>query len=330
MIGRREFITLLGAAAAWPLGARAQQPAIPVIGYLFPGTREEALEAPQFRAFHESLAELGYVEGMNILIEYRYAEGRYERLPDLAAELVRRPVAVIVTAGGTPTALAAKSATKTIPILFGIGVDPTKIGLVRNLSRPEGNLTGMISLTAAVVAKRLELLHALLPDSKKIALLTDLANAAVAEADVREMQIGAHTLGLDVLNLTVTGANEIDTAFAMLAARHADGLVVSAANRFRNRREQIVALAARYAIPTIYPFHDYTEAGGLMGYGSRSDEGGRLEAQYVSRILKGERPSDLPVQQQTRIELSINMKTAKTLGLTFPITLLGRADEVIE
>jgi putative tryptophan/tyrosine transport system substrate-binding protein len=325
---RREFIAGLGGAAAWPLVARAQQPAVPVIGYLSTGSRED--EAPGFEAFQRGLAEMGYVEGRNLAVEYRWADGRYDRLPNLVADLVRRPVAVIVTVGGLPTALAAKAATKTIPIVFRVGADPVEIGLVASLNRPGGNLTGTATLTSAVVAKRLELLHELLPAAKRIALLTSSTVSLIAEPDINEAQMGARILGLNIMVLTATSPSEIDEAFRMLGEQRAEGLLLSPDNNFTRRLEQIVALAARYEIPTIYQWHEYTRAGGLMSYGSRGDEAGRLTGIYTGRILKGEKPADLPVQQMTRIELSINLKTAKTLGLTVPQSILLRADEVIE
>jgi putative tryptophan/tyrosine transport system substrate-binding protein len=278
----------LGSAATWPVVARAQQPAVPVIGYLSTGSRDD--EAPGFGAFQRGLAEMGYVEGRNLAVEYRWAEGRYDRLPDLAADLVRRPVDVIVTVGGLPTALAAKAATKIIPIVFRVGADPVEIGLVASLNRHGGNLTGTANLTSAGVAKRLELLHELLPTAKRIALLTSSTVSLIAEPDIKEAQMGARILGLNILVLTATGPSEIYEAFRMLGEQRAEGLLVSPDNNFARRMEQIVSLAARYAVPTIYQWHEYTRAGGLMSYGSRGDEAGRLTGIYTGRILVKSRP----------------------------------------
>jgi putative ABC transport system substrate-binding protein len=325
---RREFMTLAGGAAAWPLAARAQQRAMPVIGYLAIGSRDAQRER-NLVAFRRGLDEIGYVEGRNLAIEYRWTEGRNDRLPGLASELVRRPVSVIVTSGGTPAALAAKTATNSIPIVFSVGTDPVEIGLVASLNRPGGNLTGIAQLITAVLAKRLEILHELVPSATTFALLLNPANPSV-ESETREAQSAARRLGVNVLVLNASNAAEIYTAFEKLVEQRAGGLVVSADANLTMRAEQIVALAARYAVPAIYLWRDYTVAGGLMSYGPPVPENARIQGVYAGRILKGENPGELPVQQATKIELIINMKTATALGLTVPLSLRGRADEVIE
>jgi putative ABC transport system substrate-binding protein len=321
---RREFIAGLS-AVAWPLAARAQQPTSRVIGYLILGTREEDLAA-----FHRGLGDMGYVEGRNLAIEYRWADNQYDRLPALAADLVRRQVAAIVTLGGTAVALVVKAETKTIPIVFGVGTDPVRVGLVASLNRPGGNLTGMAGLLVDVVAKRLELLHELLPAAKTIAFLGNPANRLFFESEKEEFQVGARTLGLNISILKATNSMEIDDAFRMLGERRSEGLVISGESIFRSRREQVIALAARLAVPTIYQWREDAQAGGLMTYGTSWDEGSRIVGQYVGRILKGEKPADLPVQQAAKVALTINLKTAKALGLTIPPNLLAIADEVIE
>jgi putative ABC transport system substrate-binding protein len=311
--------------AAWPRAAHAQQPAMPVIGLLRAGSPEA--DAPMVTAFRQGLKEAGYVEGHNVAIEYRWAEGHYDRLPALAADLVRRQVAEIV-AGGTPAALAAKAATSTIPIVILVGIDPVQIGLVASLNRPGGNVTGFWGLTLEVEAKRLEVLHELLRTSAAIALLVN-PNTPLTEPETKGVRDAARTLGLQLHVLDASKEGEIDAAFEKLIELRAGGLLVSVDSFFISQRDQIVALAARHAVPVIYGVREFAAAGGLMSYGLALADGLRQVGIYAGKILKGAKPADLPVQQ-VRVEFVINLKTAKTLGLTFPITLLGRADEVIE
>jgi putative ABC transport system substrate-binding protein len=325
---RREFMTLLGgAAAAWPLAARAQQP-LPVVGYL--GIETPELWASRLQAFRQGLGETGYVEGRNVAIEYRWAEGRNERLPALASDLVRRQVNVIAAPGSTASVLAAKAATQTIPIVFMVGTDPVQIGLVASLNRPGGNLTGIVNLTIEVAAKRFEVLHELAPAAASLALLVNPANRVNAEALVTETQRAARSLGVELLVLNASSQTEIEGAFATLVDRRVGGLSIGSDSLFIAHYDQIIALADRHKVPTIDQFRDFTTAGGLMSYGGSPTDAYRLAGVYTARILKGDKPADLPVQQVTKIELTINLKTAKALGITFPLTLLGRADEVIE
>jgi putative ABC transport system substrate-binding protein len=326
---RREFITLLGgAAASWPLAARAQQPAVPVIGVISAEWPDQFTD--RLRAFHNGLRETGYVEGRNVAIEYRWAEGRNDRLAALAAELVRRQVAAIVAAGSTPAALVARAATTTIPIVFYIGADPVKEGLVTSLSRPEGNVTGVVTLNVEVAAKRLELLHELVPTATIVALLVNPTNPTLAETITRDLEVAARTLGVQLHVLHASSEREIDTAFATLVELRAGALVIGADAFFNSRSEQLAALTLHHAVPAIYQYREFVSAGGLMSYGSTVADTYRPLGVLTGRILKGEKPAELPVQQATKVELIINMKTAKALGITVPLPLSGRADEVIE
>jgi ABC-type uncharacterized transport system substrate-binding protein len=321
---RRDFITLLGGAvAAWPVAGHAQQPGMPVIG-LLSGT---AARGEMWAVFRQGLQEAGYRPGQDVAMEYRWAEDQYDRLPALADDLVRRRVAVIATAG-IPAALAAKAATTTIPIVFQGGFDPVEIGLVASLNRPGRNLTGATSLALEVGPKRVEAMHELMPAAKVLALLInpDHPNAA---SQSREMQTAARALGLDIRIMQARAASEFDAAFASLAQTGAEGLVIGIGQPFSARPRQLGELAVRYKVPASFFNREFVEAGGLIGYGS-SAEVSRLAGLYVGRILKGEKPADLPVQQSTKVELIINLKTAKALGITVPLALLARADEVIE
>jgi ABC-type uncharacterized transport system substrate-binding protein len=325
---RREFITFLGgAAAAWPLAAHAQQPAMPVIGFMRSTSLADA--ADLVTAFRQGLKEAGFVEGRNVAIEYRWADGRNERLPAMAAELVRREVTVIV-AGSNPAALAAKAATATIPIVFQLGNDPVAAGLVVSLNRPGGNLTGSTNMGVEVGPKRLELLHELLPSASVFALLVNPTNPTLAETNTRDLQVAADTLGLRLHVVRASSEQELDTVFATLRQLPAGGLVIGPDAFFNGRSEQLAALAVRHAVPTIQQTREFAAAGGLMSYGSDAADSWRLAGVYTGRILKGEKPADLPVVQPTKFELIINLKSAKALGITVPPSLLTRADEVIE
>jgi putative tryptophan/tyrosine transport system substrate-binding protein len=328
MIGRREFITLLGGAAAWPLAARAQQAAMPVIGFLSAEWPDPF--ADRLRAFHEGLSETGYVEGRNLAIEYRWAEGRNDRLPALAAELTRRQVTVIVAAGSTPATLAARAATTTIPVVFYIGADPVEVGLVTSLSRPGGNLTGVVTLNVEVGAKRLELLHELVPTATIVALLLNPTSSTLAETMTRDLEAAARTLGLQLHVLYASNEREFDAAFATITQLRVGALVIGTDASFNSRSKYLAALTARNAVPAIYQYREFVSAGGLMSYGTTVVDTYRPLGIYTGRILKGEKPAELPVQQATKLELIINIRTAKVLGLTVPLPLLGRADEVIE
>jgi putative ABC transport system substrate-binding protein len=322
---RREFLTLLGGTAAWPLAARAQQ-TMPVIGFL--NSRGAGDDPHLLAAFRQGLKEAGFVEGQNLAIEYRWAEGQYDRLPALAADLVRRRVAVIAANG--LAARTAKAATKTIPIVFVAGFDPVEVGLVASLNQPGGNITGVSVLDVELGPKRLELLHELVPTANGMAVLVNPTDPARAETISRGLQTAASTLGLQLHVLQASTDHDFDTVFARLAQLQAGGLVIGGEPFFNSRSEQLGALASRHAVPAIHELPEFAAAGGLMSYGGSLTDAYRLVGVYTGRILKGERPIDLPVQQYTKIELIINLKTAKALGLTVPLALLSRADEVIE
>jgi putative tryptophan/tyrosine transport system substrate-binding protein len=327
---RRDFITLLVGAAsgAWPPAARAQQPAMPVIGLL--GSASLDLWKSRMRAFHQGLSETGYVDGQNVTIEYRWAEGRNDRLPALAADLVRHRVTVIVAPGSTPAALAAKAATSTIPIVFWIGGDPIELGLVASLNRPEGNLTGVTTLNQELVAKRVELLHEVVPGTSSMALLINPTSPTLTKTAIEDAQAAARSLGLELHLLNASTERDFDVVFANLIQLRAGGLVIGSDAFFSSRLEQLSALAISHSVPTIYQFREFAAAGGLMSYGGGLTSAFRGVGVYTGRILKGEKPADLPVQQVTKVELIINLKTAKALGLNIPLPLIGRADEVIE
>ncbi len=326
---RREFISLVGSmAAAWPFAARAQHPAMPVIGYLH--SASAAAFASLMPAFHRGLSEAGFVEGQNVAIEYRWAEGNNDVLPAMAAELVRRQVVIIVSPVSTAAALAAKAATSTIPIVFAIGADPVKIGLTASLNRPGGNATGISDVGVQLAGKRLGLLQELLPGAARFAALVNPDNPFISDAFVREVRPAAATLGRDIRIVTASTNSEIDAAFATFVNERVDAFLISPEALFVARRTQLLTLAARHAIPAIYHRREFVEAGGLISYGSSFADQFRQTGIYVGRILKGEKPADMPVQLPTKFELVLNLQTAKTLGVDVPPTLLARADEVFE
>jgi putative ABC transport system substrate-binding protein len=325
---RREFITLLGgAAAAWPPAARAQQPAMPVVAFVSGGG---SADAPLAASFRKGLNEAGYVERQNVTVEYHWLEGQFDRLPALMADLVRRRMAVIATPAGNLAALAAKAATTAIPIVFGVGEDPVKLGLVASLARPGGNATGINFFNLEVSAKRLGLLHDLVPKAVRIAVLVNPANTPTTETALRDIPEAAHAIGLQIQVLNAGTSREIEAAFATLVRDRADALFVGPDIFFVSRRVQFATLATRYGIPAAYPAREVVEAGGLMSYGTDRADMYRQVGAYTGQILKGAKPADLPVMQSTKFEFVINLQTARALGLDVPATVLARADEVIE
>jgi ABC-type uncharacterized transport system substrate-binding protein len=324
---RREFITLLGGAAAWPLAARAQQPALPVIGYLYSGAAETS--APWAAAFRSGLNDVGFFEGRNVEIEYRWANNEPERLPGLAADLVRRRVTVIVSPGITEAALAAKAATATIPIVFRTGGDPVELGLVASLNRPGGNVTGVNAMSQETGTKRLGLLHELLPGAMRFAVLANTKDPN-AERSIKELQAAASAIGRPIEIFGASSNREIDIAFASLVQKRPDALLVDCQGLLNNRRVQIVTQATRHALPAIYCLREFAEIGGLMSYGASATDQFRLTGVYAGRVLKGEKPAEMPILRASKFELVINLQTAKVLGTDIPTTLIARADEVIE
>jgi putative ABC transport system substrate-binding protein len=324
---RREFITLLGGAAAWPVAARAQQPAMPVVGFLSsqsPGPSDDSSLA----AFRQGLAETGYIEGRNVAIDHRWADNQLDRLPALAADLLRRPLGVLVAEG--PAVAAAKAATATVPIVFYTGADPVQIGLVASLNHPGGNLTGVTNVNVQLNPKRVELLHEVVPAATIIAALINPNNATAAETQSKQLQGAANALGLQLHILHASTEHDFDAAFATMIRLRAGGLAIGGDGFFVSRSQQLATLALRHGIPAVFQFRDFVAAGGLMSYGGSGTGQFRQVGVYAGRILKGEKPGDLPVQQNSSVELMINMNTAKALGLTVPLALLTRADEVIE
>jgi putative ABC transport system substrate-binding protein len=325
-IARRKLLAALAGAAAWPIAARAQQPATQVVAVLHAASLET--EVRGLAEFRRGLSEIGYVESQNVMIEYRSAEGQADRLPALAADIVRRRVAVIAAVANN-AAVAAKAATTTIPIVFTVGGDPIKMGLVDSLNRPGGNITGVSFLSSDIVAKMLEALHELMPKAAPIAMLVNPTNQNAA-ADTKEAEAAARSFGLELQVLNAGNGREIDDAFSLLVERHAAALLIEGDPFFIGRMKQLVVLTARHAIPAIYQGRDFPDAGGLMSYGANRSDALRLAGGYTGRILKGERPVDLPVQLATKVEVVVNLSTAKALGIIVPPTLLARADEVIE
>jgi len=326
-IGRRELLAALGGAVAWPLAAWAQQPAMPVVGFLNPGSPIEW--AHLVAAFKDGLAETGFIEGRNVAIEYRWGGDRHEPLPEMAADLVRRQVAVLASVGSTVGALAAKAATSSIPIVFVLGTDPVDTGLVTNLGRPDANVTGVNLLSTLLSPKRQQLLHELIPSAAAVAMLVNPSNAS-NQFELPEVEAAAAKIGQPVRMLNANTDDEIDAAVATIVRERIGGLFVSADAFFTSRRQRLVLLTTRHAIPTIFPWREFVTAGALMSYGSDLRAAYRLGGSYVGQILKGAKPADLPVQQATKVELVINLRAAKVLGISLPLSLLGRADEVIE
>jgi putative ABC transport system substrate-binding protein len=322
---RREFITLLGGTAAWPLAVRAQQATMPLVGFLASYSLDQSGERLA-AAFLDGLKELGYYNGRNVRIEYSSAEGDYDRLPALASELVRHRVDVIAAVGGSPAVLAAKRATTSIPIVFQVGVDPVKVGLIESLNHPGGNVTGVVNLAIELGPKRLQLLRELLPTATAVAVLIN-QHSPVADAAEEQMQAAARTLGIQLHVLHASTDRELETVFAGL---NVPGLVIIGDPFFNSRGEKLAVLASRYAVPAVYQFREFATAGGLMSYGSSLLDAHRLTGNYTGRVLKGDAPANLPVQQSTKLELILNLNAASTLGITVPVPLLGRADEVIE
>ena len=325
---RREFLTLIGGAVAWPCAARAQQAAMPIVGLVSPRSPEESTRLGT--VFRKALNETGYIEAQNVMVEYHWLEGKYDRLPALMADLVRRRVAVIATPAFTAAAPVAKAATTTIPIVFGVAEDPVKLGLVASFARPGGNATGINFLASEVAAKRLGLLHDLVPKAVRIAVLINPANAPVSETMLREVPEAARAIGLQIQVLNASTSREIEAAFATLVRDRADALFVAPDGLFGSRRVQIVTLAAHHRVPAAYYSREFVEVGGLMSYGSDISDVYRQVGVYTGQILKGAKPADLPVVQSTKFEFVINMQTAKALGLEVPPQLLASADEVIE
>ena len=317
---RREFITLIGGAAAWPLTARGQQSAMPVVGFLHSGSPEP--NAKRVAAFRTGLSETGHVEGRNVAIEYRWSDGQYDRVPELAAELVRRQVTVIATIDGSESALAAKGATRAIPLIFRIGADPVMLGLVASLNRPGGNVTGVTSLSVEVGPKRLEVLHEFVPAATVVALLLN-PTSPFAETLSRDFQQAGRILGLRTHVLHASSERDLSSTFAGLLQLRVGGLVIGSDVFFNTRSEQLAALTVSHAMPAVYQYREFVAAGGLMSYGGSLEDSCRLAGFYTGRVLKGEKPADLPVMQSTKVELFINLKTAKALGLTAPLSLLG-------
>jgi putative tryptophan/tyrosine transport system substrate-binding protein len=326
-VGRRQFIALVSTVAAWPLVARAQQPAMPVVGFVYPGAPE--LSTGIVAAFRKGLGETGFVEGRNVMVEFRFAYNDNARLPELVADLVRRRVAVIVTLGSTPAALAAKAATTSIPVVFSVGTDPVEFGLVASFNHPGGNVTGISSMNSELAAKRLGLLLELLPNVQRFAVLVNPSNPN-AESLAKDVQAAGSAIGRQIEILAVSTARDIDAAFVSFAQKRGDALVVNPDPLLDNRRLQIVTLAAHQRVPAIYSFRENVDIGGLMSYGSSAGDRDRQAAVYAGRILKGESPGSLPVIRAAKFEFVLNLQTAKALGLDVPATLLAQADEVIE